>query len=138
MTCDMQTSEWMTYKSLHLMGLGWEREERRGIWRLRVNQQQCVFAPEGFNTMQKYIIVFNGDNYTLVAPGSMQNEVYWFQLKEEQQQLTLMNMQKTWTVLHLSYSILKSITFLKYYRINLVYLISTTKYISILVIFHSL
>jgi len=45
--------------------------------------------------MQKYIIVFNGDNYTLVAPGSMQNEVYWFQLKEEQQQLTLMNMQKT-------------------------------------------
>ena len=61
---------------------------------MRVNQQQCVFTPEGFNTMQKYITKFNVDNYTLVAPGCMQNEVYKVQLKEQQQQLTLMNMQK--------------------------------------------
>jgi len=60
-----------------------------------VNQQQCVFVSEGFNTMQKYIIKFNVDNYTLVAPGSMQNEVYKVQLKEEQQQFTLMSMQMT-------------------------------------------
>lgn len=135
-TCRPQ-KEWHT-KSLHLTGLGWERGGRRGRWWLRVNQQQCVFAPEGFNTTQKYIIKFNVDNNTLAAPSSMQNEVYRVQLKVEQQQLILMAMQKMWSVLHLSCSILKLITFLKYYRINFVDLISTTKYIFILLIFHSL
>jgi len=45
--------------------------------------------------MQKYFIKFNVDNNTLAALSSMQNEVYRVQLKVEQQQLTLMNMQKT-------------------------------------------
>jgi hypothetical protein len=41
--------------------------------------------------MQKYIINFYVDNNTLAALSSTQNEVYRFQLKVEQQQLTLMN-----------------------------------------------
>ena len=60
-----------------------------------MNLQQCVFAPEGFDSMQKYIIKFNVDNNTLPAPSSMQNEVIRVQLKVEQQQLTSMKMQKT-------------------------------------------
>jgi len=45
--------------------------------------------------MQKYIININVDNNTLAAPSSMQNEVYRVQMKVEQQQLTVMNTQKT-------------------------------------------
>lgn len=75
------------------MHLRWETEGRGERW-VKVNLQQYLYEPEAFNTMQKYIIKFHVDNNTMAAPSSMENEVYWVQLKVEQQQLTLMNSQK--------------------------------------------
>ena len=97
-TCRPQ-NEWHT-RSLHLMSLRRVRGGSGRWWWLKVKLQQCLLVPEGFNTMQKYVIKFNVDNTILAAPSSMENEVYRVQQKVKQQQLTLTNTQK-WTVLQL-------------------------------------
>jgi hypothetical protein len=51
-------------------------------------------ALEGIDTVRKYRMKFDGDDNTVAALSSIENEVYRAQQKVKKQQLTLMDMWK--------------------------------------------